>query len=228
MKMKSENTEFILGLLDQESAKNRQIFIYRNITELKSLMVAEKVVGEILSDINPITKIPFQKQDIIKRSISNSQNNRTIINQKLKVSYTQRLFAIAATLILVINFSLFHFNQKTTTNYSYAALSSPRLNSSWFANLQGDKLSLVPVNSYQKESGSDFELWAVTDNNQVISLGVIPQNKIVYLDLNKFILNNEANIIAIAISKEDEGGSITGKPQGEIFYNSNLQKLHRI
>lgn len=76
-----------------------------------------------------------------------------------------------------------------------------------------------------RETGRDFELWAIEGDEPPVSLGVIPAGASVHLAVAPAHRAMIASGVVFAISLEPEGGSQTGQPTGPVVAAGDLRTI---
>ena len=116
-------------------------------------------------------------------------------------------------------------NQSINQNKNYAVLKSEENSATWYVDITGEKLTLIPVSLYRKSETNDLQLWAITNQQKVVSLGIIPDGRLMKLNIKQLQELTEQGISTIAISFEKLGGSTSGQPQGKVIYASEVKQF---
>ena len=77
----------------------------------------------------------------------------------------------------------------------------------------------------ERQSGRDFELWVMENDQPPVSLGVIPDGSTVHLAVDQALRARIEQGAVFAISLEPQGGSPTGKPTGPVVAAGDLRDI---
>lgn len=91
------------------------------------------------------------------------------------------------------------------TNVSFVALYNPDSGQIWLTALSGHTMP-----------DQDYELWAIEGSAAPVSMGVVPINASMNMDLPENVRNDFGPGTLLAVTIEQKGGSPTGAPQGPI------------
>jgi len=133
---------------------------------------------------------------------------------------------VVSLLVVMIGSGIFDTNiESHQVNSSYTVLTSNENNATWYVEVRDDNITLIPISKYSKSAENDLELWAITYSQQVISLGVISEGDVMKLDTMTVSRLDNSEIKTIAISVENLGGSVSGKPEGKVIYANDVMTI---
>lgn len=87
------------------------------------------------------------------------------------------------------------------------------------------RLSLVPVPAIAIASDRSAELWLIPTGSAPISLGVVPVDRTVTVNLSQGVYDRIVNGSVLAVSLEPKGGSPTGAPTGKVISSGLLNVI---
>lgn len=93
------------------------------------------------------------------------------------------------------------------------------------ADRNGRILTVKAIGAPEPAADRSFELWAIPQQGNPRSLGVLPPSGVARLTLPAPAGSALQNLKALAISIEARGGSTTGLPQGPVVYTGAIQQL---
>lgn len=232
MELETLNLEALLGLLDDSNGhlnnetRIKNIHYYLNIEREK--IKQKKLIGETLSGIKTEDLRDDKKNNVwsnIKPKVSLIQINQKMQLFSQKHQFYKRLsIGLATSLVLTLIYSAPLIQPLSNTAVKhYAILTSEENDASWYVEINQNNIVLFPIHQFISSKNQDLELWAITAENSVFSLGILNNNKPFRLKLPQTKNNAMNKLKTIAVSLEKKGGSATGQPQGKIIYNSRIK-----
>lgn len=108
-----------------------------------------------------------------------------------------------------------------------AVLSTDKAEAVWIVRARNDgkALEFSGLSKVSLPAGKDLELWAIPAQGAPLSLGVIKlsNGRTAEVEMTAGIKTRLAQGVALAISLEPAGGSLTGAPTGPVLYSGKLQ-----
>jgi anti-sigma-K factor RskA len=110
--------------------------------------------------------------------------------------------------------------------HDVAVLSTDKAEAVWIVRLRNnDALEFSGLSSVSVPSSRDLELWAIPAKGAPLSLGVVHVRggHVAEVALTDALKSRLAQGVALAISLEPVGGSLTGAPTGPVLWSGKLQ-----
>lgn len=108
-----------------------------------------------------------------------------------------------------------------------AVLSTDRAEAVWIVRVRRDRsaLEFSGLSTVTVPAGRDLELWSIPADGAPHSLGVlsVSNGRTAQVELTAGIKTRMADGVALAISLEPPGGSLTGAPTGPVLWSGKLQ-----
>lgn len=93
----------------------------------------------------------------------------------------------------------------------------------WLVEMTATQMTVRATQQVETRNDADYELWIVpADGSAPVSLGLIPESG--SLTRDRLAALNTLQIAALAVSREQPGGSVTGLP-GEVLFTAQLTTL---
>ncbi len=228
--------ELLLGLLDEYQIELIESENKNDMVEYKIKRAQQKLIGETLSgakskQLSKELRASLWSSMEIKQSIDKTDEDK-VISYKSAKSYGRKLLfhwvlsgSLAASLLLTAT-GFFPMGSAIDMQFpetSYAVLTSKGNDASWYVNVANSYITLIPINTYQNLPLNDLELWVISEQKKVISLGIIEDHNVIKLAINQLNLGAQDSIKTFAISLEKPGGSNSGKPEGKVIYVSDIK-----
>lgn len=127
--------------------------------------------------------------------------------------------AIAAALVLVmVSWNTWQVPQPAPTQVAVIQDASAR--ALWSVSLTEQDLVVTSTREVTPSTDRDYQLWLVAaDGRAPVSLGLLPETG--QRQLARSALFDTATVDVLAVSREPEGGSLTGQPT-EVLYSAQL------
>ncbi len=217
--------------------------------ELQSLLAAEYVIGALQGKardrfeqllissqslrtavVNWETYFSLIDDDVVEPVNPSSQawrgiETRLFAETRQTISRWWRSFAlIAASLLAVLLLQWFDEPEFEELSLDYVAvLQSAEQQPIWSVSIrgQGKQLEAVALDVPELPTALDYELWLLAgEGDAPVSLGLLPRQGAVMRELALITFEGAT---ALAVSREQKGGSITGSPtEGAVLYVAKL------
>tara|TARA_B100001250_G_scaffold347307_1_gene317495 strand:- start:83 stop:724 length:642 start_codon:yes stop_codon:yes gene_type:complete len=93
----------------------------------------------------------------------------------------------------------------------------------WLVEMTATQMTVRATQQVEQRNDADYELWIVpADGTAPVSLGLIPESG--SLTRDRLAALDTLQIAALAVSREQPGGSVTGLP-GEVLFTAQLTTL---
>ena len=211
-------SEYVLGTL--RGRARRRFERWRTTVPLvdERCVFWENRLMHLARGITPATPPPHVWDGIRKRlGLSQRGQRRSLL----------RTYALAASVafVVVLGSILYWVAFGPQHPTEFADISAPSGVRAWTVEIYGrnQRLTVRTGALPAKAADRDFELWALPDGGQPVSLGVLPGTGVTQHTLTAVQQRALASATKLAVSVEPIGGSPTGLPTGPVIIVAPLQ-----
>lgn len=223
------SAEYVLGTL-QGKARDRFERLMHESHRIRSAVWSWENHITPMAATAPAAKVPIQNWISIEKRLGFKHSH----GKSQSSSVLWKWWSAASTfacLLMVMLFANQLLSPELPSADRIAMFANNDDQPQWLVTFDSDtgQLKAKAVNAIAVEAGRAFELWALPNNGNPQSLGLLPVSSNTEVNfsanLSPALLEILSSASGLAISIEPEGGSPTGLPTGPVVYQSTLIDL---